>query len=129
MRQAVKFTLTVLAGFALGAGAIEGLHAQGEVQKPAYVVAEVQVTDPPTFQDYAKKATAVLKTTGGTLLVPPGSAETKEGAPVTGKIVIIRFGSLADAEKWYNEPPYHPLIAERQRAAKTRLYIVEGAPQ
>jgi uncharacterized protein (DUF1330 family) len=36
---------------------------------------------------------------------------------------------MTDAEKWYTEPPYHPLIAERQKAAKTRLYIVEGAPQ
>jgi len=26
-------------------------------------------------------------------------------------------------------PPYHPLIAERQKAAKTRLYFVEGLPQ
>jgi len=46
-----------------------------------------------------------------------------------GNIVIIAFDSLADAEKWYNEPPYHPLIAERQKAADTRLCLVEGMPQ
>jgi hypothetical protein len=36
---------------------------------------------------------------------------------------------MADAEKWYSTPPYHPLIAERQKAAKTRLYFVLGLPQ
>jgi uncharacterized protein (DUF1330 family) len=48
----------------------------------------VQVTDPPVFQDYAKKATETVKAAGGRRLVPPASAETKEGAPVMGKIVI-----------------------------------------
>jgi hypothetical protein len=32
-----------LAGLTLGAGAIQGLHAQAAKKKPAYLVAEVQV--------------------------------------------------------------------------------------
>jgi uncharacterized protein (DUF1330 family) len=87
------------------------------------------VTDPPAFQDYAKKAGATIKAAGGHVLVPPSTAVSMEGAPVAGKIVVVAFDSLADAEKWYNEPPYHPLIAQRQKAAKTRLYLVEGVAQ
>jgi hypothetical protein len=41
----VKLALTLLAGFALGAGAIGALKAQGN-KPPAYVIAEVEVTDP-----------------------------------------------------------------------------------
>ena len=129
MKQTAKLTLTLLTGFALGAGAIQGLHAQAPAKKPAYVVAEVQVTDPPVFQDYAKKAGETIKAARGHVLVPPSNAESKEGAPLAGKIVVLAFDSLADAEKWYNEPPYHPLIAERQKAAKTRRYFVEGVAQ
>jgi uncharacterized protein (DUF1330 family) len=43
--------------------------------------------------------------------------------------VIIEFDSLADAEKWYATPPYSLLIPERQNAAKSQLYLVEGLPQ
>jgi uncharacterized protein (DUF1330 family) len=129
MRQTAKFAVTLLTGVALGAGALQGLHAQGPKKKPAYLVAEVQVTDPPVFQDYAKKAVETIKAAGGHVLVPPSNAVSKEGAPLAGKIVIVAFDSLADAEKWYNEPPYHPLIAERQKAAKTRLFLVEGVAQ
>jgi len=127
MQQAAKFALTLLAGFALGAGAIQGLHAQAG-NKPGYVVAEPEVTDPPAFQAYAAKATETIKAANGRVLAF-GKPDVKEGALVPGNIVIIAFDSLADAEKWYNEPPYHPLIAERQKAAKTRLYLVEGTPQ
>jgi uncharacterized protein (DUF1330 family) len=128
MKDAAKFALTLLAGFALGAGAIQGLHAQAQ-KKPAYLVAEVEVTDPPAYQAYAAKATETVKAAGGKFLVLRGKVDSKEGAPMQGVIVIAAFDSMADAEKWYNEPPYHPLIAERQKAAKTRLYIVEGVPQ
>jgi uncharacterized protein (DUF1330 family) len=127
MTQAAKLTLTLLAGFALGAGAIQALHAQ--VQKKAgYVIAEVQVTDQPAFDAYAKKAVETVKAGNGRLLVR-GKAEAKEGAPVQGMIVVLAFDSLADAEKWYTTPVYKELIAEREKAAKTRLIMVEGLPQ
>ena len=122
-----KFALTLLAGFALGAGATQGLHAQGQ-KSLAYLVAEPVVTDPVAFKDYAAKATETLKAANARLLAN-GKPEVKEGAVAQGNIVIIAFDSLADAAKWYNEPPYHPLIAERQKAADTRLCLVEGMPQ
>ena len=55
--------------------------------------------------------------------------DVKEGMPAQGNIVITSFDSLADAEKWYSTPPYMDLIAERQKSAKARFYIVEGVPQ
>jgi len=103
------------------------LHAQGQ-KRLAYLVAEPVVTDPVAFKDYAAKATEMLKAANAGILAN-GKPEVKEGAVAQGNIVIIAFDSLADAEKWYNEPPYHPLIAERQKAADTRLYFVEGMPQ
>ena len=127
MKQTAALALTLIAGFALGAGAVHGLHAQAQ-KKPGYVIAEVQVTDPPAFQAYAAKAAETVKTGGGRYIVR-GKAEAKEGGVPQGSIVVLAFDSLADAEKWYSEPPYQPLIAEREKAAKTRLYIVEGLPQ
>jgi len=127
MQQAAKFALTLLAGFALGAGAIQGLHAQAG-NKPGYVVAEPEVTDPPAFQAYAAKATETIKAANGRVLAF-GKPDVKEGALVPGNIVIIAFDSLADAEKWYSNPPYKDLVPERQKAATSNVFIVEGLPQ
>jgi len=127
MKQTAKLVLTLLAGFALGAGAIQALHAQG-VKRPAYVIAEVEVTDALGFQAYAAKVPDTLKPYNARIVVR-GKPESKEGAAPQGSIVMVAFDSLADAEKWYSTPPYSELIPERQKAATTRLYIVEGLPQ
>jgi uncharacterized protein (DUF1330 family) len=127
MKQMGKYAVMLLAGFALGAGAIQGLHAQAG-KNPAYAIAEVEVTDPSLYQAYLAKAIDSLKPYNARIIVR-AKPDLKEGAPVQGNIVITSFGSLADAEKWYSTPPYKDLIAERQKSAKTRFYIVEGVPQ
>jgi uncharacterized protein (DUF1330 family) len=127
MKRTAMFALARLAGFALGAGAIHGLHAQ-EQKKVAYLVAEVEVTDPAGSQAYLKKAIETLKPYHAHFIAR-GKPDVKEGAAAQGNIIIVEFPSLADAEKWYSTPPYQPLIAERQKAAKTRLYFVDGLPQ
>ncbi len=127
MRKTIGIGLAMLAGVALGAGLSQALHAQG-AKKPAYVVAEVEVTDAPAFQSYAAKVPATLTPYNGRYIVR-GKAEGKEGDPPRGNIVILAFDSMADATKWYSTPPYKDLIPEREKAAKSRVYIVEGLPQ
>jgi uncharacterized protein (DUF1330 family) len=127
MKQMGKYAVVLLAGFTLGAGAIQGLHAQSG-KTPAYAIAEVEVTDPPAYQAYLTRAIDSLKPYNARIIVR-GRPDLKEGAAVQGNIVITSFESLADAEKWYNTQPYKDLIAERQKSAKTRFYMVEGVPQ
>ena len=43
------------------------------------------------------------------------------------RIVVLEFASMAQAQKWYGSPEYAPLIKLRQKAAKGKLIIVEGA--
>ncbi|MFI4949052.1 MAG: DUF1330 domain-containing protein [Alphaproteobacteria bacterium] len=95
---------------------------------PAYVIAEVEVTDPATFGDYAAKAGPTLAAYNARLLTR-GKAHAKEGPAPAGNIVVIEFDSLADAERWYTTPPYNGLIPLRQRSANSRLFIVEGEPR
>ena len=126
MKQIAKLTLTGLAGFALGAGAIQGLHAQGG-KAPGYAIAEIEVTDPPAYQAYLGKAIESLKPYNAKIIIR-AKPEAKEGQAPQGNVVITRFDSLADAEKWYTTPPYKDLVSERQKAAKGRFYLVEGVP-
>jgi uncharacterized protein (DUF1330 family) len=127
MQQGTKLALTLLTGFVLGGGAIGALKAQTN-KPPAYVVAEVEVTDPAGFPQYAAKVPATLAPFHGRTLVR-GKPDTKEGPPMNGNLVILAFDNLDDAEHWYSSPAYSELIPIRQRSAKTRLFIVEGLPQ
>jgi uncharacterized protein (DUF1330 family) len=127
MQRTTKLAMTLLAVLTLGAGAISALHAQG-TKKPAYVVADVEVTDQPAFQAYAAKVPDTLKPYNGRYIVRARPA-SKEGTATQGVIVIIAFDNLADAEKWYASPSYSALIPERQKAAKAQVYIVEGLPE
>lgn len=127
MKQIATLTLVGLAGFALGAGAIQGLQAQAG-KAPGYAIAEIEVTDPPAYQAYLGKAIESLKPYNAHIIVR-AKPDAKEGPAPQGNVVITRFDSLADAEKWYSTPPYKDLIAERQKAAKGWFYIVEGVPQ
>jgi uncharacterized protein (DUF1330 family) len=119
--------LALLAGANLGIGAISEAPAQS-IKKPAYVIAEVDVTDGPAFQAYAAKVPETLKPYNARIIVR-GKPEAKEGSAPQGNIVMIEFESLADAQKWYSTLPYSALIPAREKSAKTRLYIVEGLPQ
>jgi uncharacterized protein (DUF1330 family) len=127
MKQLAKVSMSLLMGFAVGAGVINGLQAQG-TKKTAYVIADVEVTDQAAFSVYAAKVPETLKPYNGRIVVR-AKPIAKEGVAPPGNIVLIAFDSLEDAEKWYVSPAYSPLIPERQKAAKTLLYIVEGLPQ
>jgi uncharacterized protein (DUF1330 family) len=93
--------------------------------KPGYVIVEVEVTDPAAFREYADKVGPTLAAHNARLIVR-GKANAKEGPVPVGNIVVIEFPSLADAEAWYDSAGYREIIPLRQRAANSRLFIVEG---
>ena len=94
-------------------------------KRPAYVIAEVEVTDPAGFQDYVAKAVPTLGPHKAQFLAR-SKAHSKEGAAPVGDIVVLRFDSLDDAERWYHGAEYSDAIPLRQRSANTRLFIIEG---
>ena len=95
---------------------------------PAYIIAEVEITDPAVFNEYVAKALPTLAAYNARLIVR-GKPQAKEGTQPVGDIVVLEFDSLADAERWYSTPPYREAIPLRQRSANTRLFIVEGEPR
>ena len=95
--------------------------------KPAYVIAEVEVTDSAAFADYVAKAVPTLGPHKAQFLAR-SKAHSKEGTAPVGEIVMLRFDSLEEAERWYHSAEYGGAIPLRQRAANTRLFIIEGEP-
>ena len=126
MKHIPVLAIGLLAGIAIGAGGIETLKAQ-TAKKPGYVIAQVDVTDQATFDQYRAKVPETLKPFNTHYLVR-AEADTKEGTPPAGRVVVIAFDSKEDAEKWHDTPPYSEIAPIRQRSAKTQVWIVEGLP-
>jgi uncharacterized protein (DUF1330 family) len=92
----------------------------------AYVIAEVNVTDPDLFGEYRKLVPATLEKYGGRFVVRGGATETKEGGWSPARIVVLEFPSMDQARKWYHSPEYKPLLEMRLKAATSKMIMVEG---
>jgi uncharacterized protein (DUF1330 family) len=92
---------------------------------PAYVIAEVDITDPATFQKYGEQVAATLAPYNARFLIRTSKAHTVEGeAPK--RIVMLVFDSAEKARDWYDSPAYDAIKPLRHRSAKTRIFIAEG---
>ena len=92
-RYTVAFAL--LAGFGLGAVAVQGLHAQAKA--PVYSVAEIDIADPAAYSTYVPKAQAAIKAAGGKILAAGGKVTTIEGEPPKSRVVIQQWDSLENS--------------------------------
>jgi uncharacterized protein (DUF1330 family) len=129
MKTNLKLALAVMAGVLIGIAAAKAIHSQQVKAPPAYIVGEVDVTDPATFQKYAEKVPETLAPFYDHYLVRAGKTQPLEGEPPK-RIVVIAFASAEKARKWYDSPAYEAIKPIRQSSAKSRIFIVEGiAPQ
>jgi uncharacterized protein (DUF1330 family) len=94
---------------------------------PAYVIAEVEVTDAATYEEYRKGVPATIEKYGGRFLVRGGAVESREGGWQPKRLVVLEFDSVDKARAWYESPEYAPLLAMRHKAANSKVVIVEGA--
>ncbi len=93
----------------------------------AYVIAEIDVTNPAGYEEYRKQVLGVVTKYGGRFIVRGGKVDSREGGWMPQRIVVVEFPSLTQAQKWYESPEYAPLIKLRQKASKGKLILVEGA--
>jgi uncharacterized protein (DUF1330 family) len=92
----------------------------------AYVISEVEILDESLGAQYRTLAAASIQQYGGRYLVRGATAEIAEGAPASGRLVIVEFPSMARLREWYASPEYAPALRLRQTALRRRLIFVEG---
>jgi uncharacterized protein (DUF1330 family) len=93
---------------------------------PAYLIANLEVTDAAEFDAYRRDVPAVIARHGGRYLVRGGAVEVLEGEPGLQRVVILEFPDMAAARGFYDSPDYAPLLAQRLRAARSTVALVEG---
>lgn len=93
----------------------------------AYVIANVEITDPEAYERYRRDVPATIEKYGGRFMVRGGATEVLEGSFVPKRIVVLEFASVERAKAWYHSPEYRPLLAMRQSASRGDLFVVAGA--
>jgi uncharacterized protein (DUF1330 family) len=92
----------------------------------AYVIVDIEVTDPEGYKEYAAMAPETVKLYGGKYIARGGPNETLEGDWQAKRLVILEFPSVAQAKKWIISPEYAPARALRHKYAKSNMVVVEG---
>lgn len=92
----------------------------------AYVIADVDVTDPEVFAEYRRQVPATIEQYGGKFLVRGGATEKVEGDWDPQRLVIIQFESMEQARRWYHSQEYRGPLKLRHQSASTNLLLVEG---
>jgi uncharacterized protein (DUF1330 family) len=133
MRSNYKIAVAVTAGVAIGAFAVQGLHAQAK--PPVYYVAEIDVTNPDAYaKEYAPKAQALIRAAGGRFLAIGGSAATT--GTVTAfdgdapkRVVVQVWDSMEKIRAWRANPEYVELRKVGEKYAKFRSFAVDGVKE
>ena len=96
------------------------------MSQPAYFVIDVKITDPEGMKPYQAKVAETYQPFGGERIVAGGLPETLEGDAPRGRIVIVRFPSLAQARAWHDSAAYQAILGHRLAASESHAYFVEG---
>ena len=93
---------------------------------PAYLVAEVEITNRAGFEPYGAAVGATLTPYGGRFLVRGGATELIEGGPAPKTVVVVEFPDAAALKRWYDSPDYQKILPSRLDNSTGRLFSVEG---
>jgi uncharacterized protein (DUF1330 family) len=126
--NAPPVVLSVMAGIAAGAAAVHALHAQAK--PPAYVVAEIDVTNvEPYDREYVPPAAKAIVDGGGKYVVRGGETVAFFGDPPKPRIAIMVFESMDKAKAAFDSAAYKEAKKVGDRYARFRVYAVEGLSQ
>jgi uncharacterized protein (DUF1330 family) len=134
MKTYYTVTLAMLAGAAIGAAAVNGLHAQAK--PPLYLVSEIDVTNPEAYgKEYAPKAQALIKASGGRFVAIGGVAGAGAGkvtafdGEAPKRTTIQVWDSMEKYQAYRNLPAFKEARQMGEKYAKFRTFAVEGVPQ
>jgi uncharacterized protein (DUF1330 family) len=98
----------------------------GETPMAAYLIANLNIFDPKTYDTYRAQVKPLVEKFGGRFLVRGGKHESLEGTWVPTRLVVLEFPDMAALKRWYASPDYTALIELRQSAAYCDVVTVEG---
>ena len=92
----------------------------------AYLVVDIEVTNPQQFEEYKKLAPAAIAKYGGRYLIRGGAYEALEGNWKPQRLTVVEFESTEKAKAFYHSPEYQRAIKTRADAASMKMLVVQG---
>lgn len=92
----------------------------------AYVLANVQVTNPQQYEEYKRLSTIAMQAHGAEVCVRGGATEVLEGDWTPNRIVLLKFPSKEKAKAFYDSPEYQAAKKAREGAAVMRMVLIDG---
>jgi uncharacterized protein (DUF1330 family) len=127
MKTCFTVALSILAGIAIGAVAVEGLHAQAK--PPAYVIGEIDVTNQDGYaKEYQPAAIKALEAHGLKILSRGSKSVSFKGEPPK-RIVLFVFENMDKAQAAFSSSAYNEAWAIGSKYAKFRIFAVEAVSQ
>jgi uncharacterized protein (DUF1330 family) len=131
MKTLVTVALAMLTGVAVGAAAVQNLHAQSK--PPVYLITEIDVTDPEKYaKEFAPRAQATVRNAGAKFVVIGGVAgvgskpvHAFDGTPPK-RLTVQVWESMDAVRAWYDSPEYQEALKVGRQYATFRRYAVEG---
>ena len=125
MNQKSKLALALVVGAAIGAAAVQGLHAQAKPK--AYQVTELELIDAAAWKTFVQAVRATQQAAGGrNFRTAMGKVVAFVGDPLK-HVGITEFDSLDQAVAYRNSQAFKDLDPQRNKAIKiTRQYTVEA---
>jgi len=124
--------LIMLTCVAAGAFGSQVLH--GQARPPAYLIGQIDVTNPDGYaKEYLPKAREIIKAHGGKLVAAAGAAATGsqviavDGIPPK-RVIIYMYPNIEALQAWRNDPAYVQVRAIGEKYATYHTFAVEGAP-
>ena len=111
----------VVGGLALGSA-----WAAQDSTKKAYLVAQINVTNPQQYAEYTKLSPGIIAKFGGRFVARGGCTVTLEGPPATSRMVVVEFPSFERAQDFYRSSEYQAAKKLRDAAATAQFILVEG---
>jgi uncharacterized protein (DUF1330 family) len=92
----------------------------------AYIIANVDVTDPQQYEQYKKLSTIAMQAHGAEVCVRGGAVQVLEGDWSPHRVVLLKFPTTEKARAFYDSAEYQAAKAARQGAAVMRMVLIEG---
>jgi uncharacterized protein (DUF1330 family) len=125
MNRHIATGLILLTGVAIGATAIEGLHAQAK--PPTYVVVAIRkINDADAYKTgVLDKASAVITAAGGHFVIRTDKITSLDGPPPQ-RFVLLQFDSPEKAQAWHVSEAQKEIDAARAKSTDSLSFMVEG---
>ncbi len=92
----------------------------------AYVIVEINITDPVGYEEYRKLGPPTVAAYGGKFVARGGKIEVLEGEWNPKRLVMLEFKSAERAKQWWSSQEYSIPKQIRQKTSATNMIVVEG---